>query len=106
MIYIKTNKEIGEFIENSKVDNIPIRTVESADELKSYTEHVDYTIVRIGSVDDNIETDNLFNELKQLMVEYCEGETDKEIVSLKMELEHHIKQYKHYIKQQNDINND
>lgn len=102
MIYIKTNKEIGEYLEKSKVDNTPIRVVSSLNELKQYKEGVDYTILRIGSLEDNNETDKLFNDLKKVMVDYVDFIDDEEIATLKIEIEHHIKQYKYYIKQQNE----
>jgi hypothetical protein len=48
MIIIKTEKEIGMFLDNSSVDNIPLRKVNSLDELNEYDDS-DYEIIKIPS---------------------------------------------------------
>lgn len=48
MIIIKTEKEIGEFLDNSSVDNIPLRKVDSMDELRNFDEN-DYQIIKMPS---------------------------------------------------------
>lgn len=45
MILIRTNKDIGVFIEISRIDEAPIRTVENMDELNPYEEGVDYELI-------------------------------------------------------------
>ena len=48
MIIIKTDKNIGEFLHNSVVDNIPLRKIESLDELKEFDSN-DYEIIKTPS---------------------------------------------------------
>jgi|APSaa5957512493_1039668.scaffolds.fasta_scaffold376024_1 hypothetical protein len=48
MIIIKTEKKIGEFLDNSSVDNIPLRRINSLDELKEF-EDDDYQIIKMPS---------------------------------------------------------
>jgi len=48
MIIIKTEKEIGMFLDNSSVDNIPLRKVNSLDELSEYDD-TDYEIIKMPS---------------------------------------------------------
>lgn len=45
MIIIKTDKEIGEFLHNSVVDNIPLRKINSLDELDGFDLN-DYQIIK------------------------------------------------------------
>lgn len=48
MIIIKTEKQIGDFLDNSSVDNIPLRRINSLDELKEF-EDDDYQIIKMPS---------------------------------------------------------
>ena len=48
MIIIKTEKQIGDFLDNSSIDNIPLRRINSLDELKEFEED-DYQIIKMPS---------------------------------------------------------
>ena len=48
MIIIKTEKQIGDFLDNSSVDNVPLRKIKSLDELKDFDEG-DYQIIKMPS---------------------------------------------------------